>query len=138
MSRETRRAQTPRLEQLRARIEEWRRTRSGLCAMPEPLWAAAVAAAHEHGIYAVSRALGVSYDSLKTRTGACRAKAAADKPPGAATFGEIGSALPFVSGTSGASVELTRDDGSKLAIRLAAGDALDVVGLVRAFGDRRA
>lgn len=126
------------MAQIRASIEEWRRTRSGLCAMPEPLWAAAVAEAHKHGIYFVSRALGVSYDSLKTRMGARHTRPTEAEPPAATTFVEIGSTLPFVSGAFGASVELTRGDGAKLAIRLAAGDALDVVGLVRAFGDRRA
>lgn len=138
MSRKSRQARAPRIEQLRQRIEEWRRTRPGRCRMPEPLWAAAVAAAREHGLYATSQGLRVSYDSLKTRMGARRGGPAAAKPPAATTFVEIGNPLPFVSGTSGASVELTTGDGAKLAIRLAAGDTLDVVGLAREFWGRPA
>jgi hypothetical protein len=138
MSRKSRQARAPRIEQLRQRIEQWRRTRPHLGRMPEPLWAAAVAAAREHGLYAASQGLRVSYDSLKTRMGTRRGRPAAAKPPAATTFVEIGTPLPFVSGTSGASVELTTGDGAKLAIRLAAGDKLDVVDLAREFWDRQA
>ena len=138
MSRETRRALASSIEQVSQRIEQWRRTRPGRCRMPEPLWAAAVALAREHGIYAASHGLRVSYDSLKKRLGTRRARPAAAKPAPATTFVEIGNPLPFVSGTSGASVELTTGDGAKLAIRLAAGDTLDVVGLAREFWDRQA
>ena len=67
MSRKTQRAHTARLEQVSRRIEHWRATRSRRGRMPEPLWAAAVALAQEHGLYATAQGLGASYESLIAR-----------------------------------------------------------------------
>jgi hypothetical protein len=63
------------MEQVRQRIDPWRKTRVGRGRMPEALWRAAVALAGEHGVYATAQGLGVSYDSLETSVG---------KPSGAA------------------------------------------------------
>ena len=135
MGRQSRRVHLPRTEQVRAKIEEWRRRRTRRTRMPEPLWAAAVAVAREHGVYAASRDLGVRYESLRARMGTGHGKSAPSKGPAAPTFVEIGGALPF-GGTAGSSVEVTGSDGAKLAIRLGGGETLDVVGLVREFWSR--
>ncbi len=52
---------------LRRRFDEWRRLRPGRTRIPEPLWAAAVQAAREHGIWRTSRQLKLDYYSLKRR-----------------------------------------------------------------------
>lgn len=104
--------------------------------MPEPLWAAAVAVAREHGVYAASRDLRVRYESLRARMGASRTKSAPSKRPAAPAFVQIGGALPLAASSSGTSVEATASDGAKLAIRLGGGETVDVVGLVREFWSR--
>lgn len=55
-------------EAVRRRLTQWRATRPHLrAAMPEPLWAEAVALAQRHGVFETSRVLGVGYDGLKRR-----------------------------------------------------------------------
>jgi hypothetical protein len=103
--------------------------------MPEPLWAAAVAVAREHGIYAASRGLRISYESLKLRLTARRSKGRALKS--ATDFVELGTPLPFANTPAGATVELADADGAKLAVHLAGNDPLDLVGLAREFWSRR-
>lgn len=141
MSRRVQRRGSPQIEQVRHDIEQWRRSRTHRCRMPEALWAAAVGVAREHGVGAASRALGVGYASLKARvTGKPprakgRPKSVALSPAG---FVEVGSAMPFGLGAGGVSVELTRGDGAKVTVRLPAGAALDVVGLARELWSHRA
>jgi hypothetical protein len=131
------RAKGAEIEQVRRRIEHWRRTRTKKTRMPEKLWAEAVRLAREHGLYAASQGLGVNYEYLKMRLkGRMSPKKRPSSRP-AATFVEVGTALPFAGGSAGATLELTEGNGAKLAIRLAAGDRLDLVGLVREFWSRR-
>ena len=56
-----------RLEQLRGRIEHWRRTRTKHGPMPEALWDEAALLARGLGVCPVSRALGIGYESLQER-----------------------------------------------------------------------
>jgi hypothetical protein len=102
--------------------------------MPEKLWEAAVAVAHKHGVNAASRTLRVNYGALKSRLvsafPASGAKRQSSKPPTAAAFVEPNPPLGFGNGTV---LELTDSDGRKLAIRLAAGEDVDLVGLAREF-----
>ena len=59
------------LEQTRRRIARWRETRPYRGApMPAALWAAAMALARQHGLYATTRTLRLDYGSLKKRLGA--------------------------------------------------------------------
>jgi hypothetical protein len=138
MSRKARRAsiQTPDIERVRQRIERWRKTRAKKGRMPEKLWAAAVALAREHGLYAASHGLRVNYDSLKTRLHGRRSEKRGRKPASAGTFIELGAPLPFSSGPGGATLELVDCKGAKLAVRLAAGDRMDLLGLAREFWRR--
>jgi hypothetical protein len=53
-------------------------------------------------------------------------------------FVEIGTPVPFTPGPGGASVELSRGDGAKLAIHLPAGEGVDLVELAREFWGRPA
>jgi len=59
------------MERVRRRFERWRRTRvPGRSPIPASLWAAAVAMARQHGVYATSRLLRLDYAVLKRRLGA--------------------------------------------------------------------
>ncbi len=56
------------MERVRQRYERWRRTRTPRRSpIPDTLWAAAVALARHHGLYATSRLLRLDYTALKRR-----------------------------------------------------------------------
>ena len=120
-----------RLSQLRRRIERWRCTRTKRSPMPPALWMAATELARELGAYRVAREIGVGYGSLKDRagaqgeTGARQAKAFVELD-GASLF----SAAPA---TVRSEVELWDARGTKMVIRLAADQAVDVAALLAAF-----
>jgi hypothetical protein len=138
MSRKKGAAPTARVEQVRRRIEQWRKTRSKRGPMPEPLWEAAVELAREQGVYATSQTLRVNYDSLRTRL---RQRMPTRRGAGkaSATFVELGPAFPLGGpATAAAVVELSGSKGQKLTLRLPALDGFDVGGLVRALWGRRA
>ena len=55
------------LEQVRQQLREWRSGRKLGERIPAPLWAAAVGAAREHGLYRVAIELHLDYAVLKRR-----------------------------------------------------------------------
>lgn len=133
-----------RLDALRVRVADWRRTRSKPGPMPGVLWEEAAGLARELGISAVSRAAGLGYESLRQHTRRLERAplvVAASAPRGIGGFVEMrGEQLlgAATSGGGGPVVELTAPDGTHLSIRLPAGSALDVAGLVGTFrGGRR-
>lgn len=124
-----------RLDELRARIDEWRRTREKRSLMPGELWSDAAKLGRELGAYRVMRGLSVNYESLKRRMHP-------DVHSGATSTGRggfielrgeqiLGAGAPTAS-----SIELESADGTRLTVRLASGSALDVVALVAAFRRR--
>lgn len=137
MSRKSQRerAPAPEIGRIRERILHWRRTREKKTRMPEELWSAAVALVREHGLYATAQGLGVSYDSLKQRAQGKTARKKGSKGSTPA-FVELG-AVPLGGGWGGPTLELTDSDGSKLAVRLAANEIVDMTGLAREFWGRR-
>ncbi len=147
---------------VRAGIERWRRTRQKRSPMPEELWAAAVGLARRHGVYAISRALGVSFETLRARLarGASdgqwqepgrasrrapgaesRTRGTLKRPAsGAATMGFVElRAVPTPVAPSAAAdvvVDVTDETGARLTIRVA-GVAVDVAAVVGAFRGER-
>ena len=117
------------VESTRKGIERWRATREKRTRMPDELWEAAAAVAREHGVWAVSRALRVNYESLKQRVDrSSKAEAAI------AGFVELESAHLIGRAEGSRTVlELSSADGAKLLVRLEGHDALDVPALVAAF-----
>jgi hypothetical protein len=117
------------MDQVRQRIETWRRTRVRRGRMPEELWRAAMALAREYGVYAVARGLGVNYDSLKARVGG------AAKRDGAPVSGfvELSPGLSMGALPAGSVLELVGAGGEKLTIRLAGSGEVDVADLCRDF-----
>ena len=111
--------------QLRESIADWKHAHGKRARMPLEVWAAAIRVAGEVGAYAASRALGVSYDALKRRM----AKPVGDE------FVELDAREVMVS-TGGIVVELSRRDGSRMTLRLAGNQQLDVSAAVAAFCGR--
>jgi hypothetical protein len=62
----------PTLEFIRNQFEAWRKTRRRRCRIPEALWKAAVEQCREHSICAVSAALRLNYDALRSRVAKSR------------------------------------------------------------------
>ncbi len=137
-------------DEVREGIERWRKTRKKRSPMPEKLWVAAVTLARTHGIYRISQALGVSYDSLKTRLTQApkvtssrpgkRAKASASKAP--PRFVELQAPPAEVTAPAkerGVVVEVLDGAGAKLTILLGAKATINVCAVVAAFksGGRR-
>lgn len=58
----------PSLDEVRDRIEDWRRTRTKISPMPAELWEAAATLAETMGVFPVSKALKINYQSLKRRS----------------------------------------------------------------------
>jgi len=74
--------ETPaRLEKVRRRFDEWRRSHRTRSRLPESLWAAAVELGREYGINRTARALRLDYYSLKTRVEACLPEQGDTHPP---------------------------------------------------------
>ena len=133
---ERREAQSDGVEQVRGRIEHWRRTRRKRTAMPEELWDEVVPLARVQGVSRIARALGVSYESLKKRVQGFRTRGKGSEQ-GLDGFVELSMAeLACSPGSAGAEVELSGADGAKMIVRLRAGEGVDVLGLAEAFWGR--
>ena len=119
------------LSQLRRRIERWRRTRVKRSPMPAELWMAAIELARELGVYRVAREVGVAYGSLKDRAGAQNENGARETD----AFVALDGASLFSAAPAGvrSEVELSDASGTKMVIRLAANQAVDVATLLSVF-----
>jgi hypothetical protein len=128
-----------RLEGLRRRFEQWRRTRKVRTRIPEPLWAAAVKLAEQYGVHRTAKALRVDYYALKERVeqnaisaGAQQAAAAtASKAVAQAEFLELPTAA--WPGSGECTLELEDAGGAKLRVHLKGFAAPDLAALSRSF-----
>jgi len=116
------------LEVLREQIARSRSGRHRRAQLPAELWTEAATWAKKLGAYRASRALGVSYESLRSKTTA-REQGEASPVPAFVEF----SAAQLMDAPVGTVVELADATGVRLTIRLAAGQPLDVTGLVALF-----
>ena len=113
------------LEQTRRRIARWRETRPYRGApMPAALWAAAMALARQHGLYATTRTLRLDYGSLKKRLGA----AGAGRVPSPA-FVELPTARP--TGLGPCVIDLEGRRGRRLRIEVTGVTVTDLVTLTQ-------
>ena len=125
------RAFPPRLEALRRRFKQWRRTRKIGSRIPEPLWSAAVKVAETHGIHPTAKALGVDYYSLKERLekkSVSRSRASSAK---GAAFVEL--ATPAQMAVQECILELEDVEGAKMRIHLKGIEAPDLTTLSRSL-----
>jgi hypothetical protein len=114
-------------ETIRARIAQWRETRTHRGApMPAPLWSAAVDLARRHGVGPTARGLGVDYATLKRRL------AADGEGPTAVvrTFLDLGVAAPLSLGACVIAVEGPR--GRRLRLDVSDLRVPDLLALVHA------
>jgi len=72
---------TVRLEETKARFEEWRRNRKGKTPIPDELWAAAVEVARREGVNRASTELRVEWNHLKRRMAAASEASPKPAPP---------------------------------------------------------
>jgi hypothetical protein len=120
------------MEGMRQRIRRWRSEHAAYTRMPEDLWDGAVALARVDGAYAVARDFGVRYETLKRRV---EESLAGGRAQGMTTgFVELDASEVFdEGGRAGTVVELSGADGTKLTVRLACGEKLDVAALTGTF-----
>ena len=123
--------------------------------MPERLWTEAVWLAARLGVSAVARRLEIGHQSLEERLSAERHRPGTSSPAittvkfvemtGAAlTSAALTSAAltsaptpaPPLPGPAGVVIELTRQDGAQMVVRLDVAASVDVGGLVDAFWAR--
>ena len=128
-----------RLEGVRQRFEDWRRTRKVRSPIPETLWASAVKSAGKYGIHRTAKALRVDYYALKKRVEQRAAIAGAQQEPAAtaskataeATFLELPAAA--WPGSGECTLELEDAGGAKLRVHLKGFEAPDLAALSRSF-----
>jgi hypothetical protein len=128
-----------RLQQLQARVQEWRDTRQKHSPMPAELWREATALGCELGVNVVRLAAQIDYGALKKRVASAqrseptRASVEAHRgvPQRGVQFLELGTVL----GTSSAQtvVELTDATGMRLTIHFPSETGLDIAAVVGAF-----
>ena len=133
MARHPRQTAESRLQQLSARVREWRITRQKISPMPAELWTEATALAHELDVNTVRVAAGIDYGALRQRVDAGRCTAAVESAD-APSFVEVDGATVF--GAAGPVIELTDATGTRLTVRLAAGSEFDLGRLVESFRGR--
>jgi len=101
----------PRIESIRRRIDDWRRTRRHARApLPPRLWAAAVTLVADHGLYGTARTLGVSYGALKRHV----ERAGRERARPRARFVE----LPSTPGAAAYVIEIEGAAGTTVRVRL--------------------
>jgi hypothetical protein len=120
------------MEAMRQRIKRWRSEHPAYTRMPEELWAGAVALARVNGAYSVARDLGVRYETLKRRVEQPLATPRVQEMR--AGFVELDASEVFGKHEgAGTVVELSGADGTKLTVRLACGERLDMGALTGTF-----
>jgi hypothetical protein len=123
----------PAIVQLRGRVEHWRKTRTSRKPMPAALWSEAVAAAREHGVFAVCRETALNYGALKGRL---RSEPQAVALP-ESDFVEL--KLPVSEQavpSRGLEVEWVLAGGDRMIMRLPAAEHAEAVALAREFWSR--
>ena len=145
-----RRGLPARLEGLRRRFEQWRRTRKGRSRIPEPLWAAAVKVAGTYGIHRTAKTLRLDYYALKKRVEGAPAVTASKMPAGSKMLGPPAvTASMAPGGAAGATflelppsawpgpgectLELEKGGGAKMRVHLKGVEAPDLAALSRSF-----
>jgi hypothetical protein len=121
---------TPCIDEVRARFEDWRETRRGKARIPDELWSAAIAVARRDGINQTAAALRLDGGKLKRLMLA--AKPLPRKTMSPATFVELTN--PHIGCLSECTIEL-EGQNRKLRIHWKGATAADVSGLSRVLWD---
>jgi hypothetical protein len=121
---------TPGIDEVRARFEDWRGTRKGKARIPDELWSAAIAVARRDGINQTAAALRLDGGKLKRLMLAAKPSLGKTMPP--ATFVEL--MTPHIGGLPECTIEL-EGQNRKLRIHWKGATAADVCGLSRVLWD---
>lgn len=120
-----------RLEAIRQRFEQWRRTGQGRTRIPDTLWAAAVRMARSYGVAQTAKVLRLDYYGLKKRLEQESVASAGPDSGTLTTFLEL-PAPP--RGSSGECVlELEDAAGLKKRVQIKGLEASELAALVRSF-----
>jgi hypothetical protein len=133
MSTKTRHDLPARLEGLRRRFEDWRRTRKVRTHIPDPLWASAVKLAARYGIHRTAKVLRVDYYALKKRVEGAPAIIASKPPPEVARGQFLELPAAAWTGFGECTLELEDTGGAKLRVHLKGFEAPDLAALSRSF-----
>jgi hypothetical protein len=115
------------IEEAQQQFENWRRERKRGARIPADLWATAVAAAKEHGVWPTARALHLAHSRLKRHV----RNGEEDQKSGA--FVEL---IPQGAMLYSCSVEMEDGRGARMRVELK-GAAVDVTALSRTFWSER-
>jgi hypothetical protein len=128
-----RRGELPaRLEEVRRRLERWRRTHAARSRISEPLWASVVKMAEKYGVHRTAKALRLDYYSVKKRVEQQAVDADASLPEGgAAAFVELASATR--GGSCECTVEFEDSSGAKMQVYFKGVETPDLASLSRSF-----
>ena len=139
-----------RLEPIRRRFENWRRTREMRAHIPGALWMAAVKVAGVCGISRTAHTLGVNYTALKRRVEQQEATAPTGPEPGAGLKqhrpapGGVGPSPAFLeltpcsrTGRCHCLLELEDGSGAKMRVELREVETPDLAALGRSFWEFR-
>jgi hypothetical protein len=120
------------VDELRDRLEAWRRSRQKGRRIPEALWSAAVGLVWVHDLNPIARALRLNYYSLKRRDEAAEAQAAGDD---GASSGFVELEVGHAPLGEECRIELSDDAGGKMTvtIRGSCSRDLDLKGIVAGF-----
>lgn len=118
------------IEQVRRRLQEWRRSRKHGARIPEVLWVAAVELAKKYPPARVAHTLGLDYDGLKQRLRTAKQHGTSEQKtqPG---FIEL---LPFASSSHcECTIEMEDRRGAKMKLEFKGVSAGDVAAVSRAL-----
>ena len=122
------------LEQVKAKFEDWRKTRGKRRAIPNTLWKAAVSLAPKYPLYQISKALHLHYTGLKNRVQERRSSPVASGVCSPA-FIELG--LCDQMRPAECIVEMENQSGAKMRMYFEGEAGLDLLELARAFWGKR-
>ena len=122
--------ETPGINEVRARFENWRETRKGKARIPDELWSAAIAVARRDGINQTAAALRLDGGKLKRLMLEAKPSRRKTMPP--ATFVELMN--PHTGGLPECTIEL-EGQNRKLRIHWKGATAANVSGLSRLLWD---
>ena len=121
-------SQIPDIQEVQARLEQWRQSRPKRAPIPDELWAAAAALARRDGVNRTAAALRLDGGKLKRKMGTSVASARKTPP----AFVEL-----MAAGTSGGSEYTFELEGvnGKLRIQCEGTSAAELAALTRALWD---
>jgi hypothetical protein len=125
------------VEETRARLHAWRRTRKNGDHLPEKLWSEAAGLARRLGVNRVCRALGLNHTTLKEHVAKGQVATSPVKRQGAEpaqpAFVELDGGRFLGDLPAGPVLEVTRPEGERMVMRWPVGSVVDTCGLVASF-----